>query len=97
MELRDIENQKEFLHSVHQKLSETFDETYKRREFSNKLNTYRKILLSHATGRVLEIGVGTGKNFEYYKPSMIEELIGVDWSDNMLIKAFEKVDDLTKK
>eukprot|EP00347_Sterkiella_histriomuscorum_P020116 403339043 len=49
-----------------------------------------------AEGRVLELGVGTGKNFEHYKPTLIDEYIGVDWSDNMLIKAFEKVDDMKK-
>lgn len=45
----------------------------------------------------MEIGIGTGKNLEFYKAQNVESYIGVDWSDNMLIKAFERVDELKKK
>ncbi|CDW81984.1 protein kinase [Stylonychia lemnae] len=76
-DLRDISDQKSFLHGVHQKIAETYDDTYNRREYSNKLSKYRRILLSYADGDVLEVGV--------------------DWSDNMLIKAFERVDEMKKK
>jgi len=81
------------LHGVHDKLAETYDETNARREFSNKYQRYRKILLSYAEGRVLEMGVGTGTNLSFY-PRRVSEFVGVDWSDAMLMKAFGKLDDL---
>ena len=43
-----------------------YDEMYEKREFSNKLSKYRRIVLSYAEGKVLEIGVGTGENLKYY-------------------------------
>ena len=46
--------------------------------------------MSHAQGHVLEMGVGTGGNLQYYKN--LKSYTGVDWSDNMLLKAFEKKD-----
>lgn len=49
-------------------MAEKFDETYKRREYSNKFGKYRRVLLSYAEGEVLELGIGTGKNLEFYKP-----------------------------
>ena len=61
------------------------------REFSNKFSRYRRRLLSYASGRVLEVGVGTGANLPYYRSS-VYELVGVDWSDKMLMKAFENLD-----
>ena len=36
--------------------------------------TYRKRLLSHAQGRVLEIGIGSGLNLPHYSPS-VEEIV----------------------
>ncbi len=42
----------------------------------------RRALLWHARGRVLEVGVGTGKNFSYYPPDC--QVIGVDYSPAML-------------
>jgi ubiquinone/menaquinone biosynthesis C-methylase UbiE len=54
------------LHEVHQKVAEKYDEIYQKREFSNKLSKYRKIVLSYAEGRCLEVGIGTGENLKYY-------------------------------
>lgn len=34
--------------------------------------------MPEASGRVLEIGIGTGRNFPYYKPAQITCLCGVD-------------------
>ena len=42
----------------------------------------RKRLLGHAEGRVLEIGVGTGRNLDLYPPDV--ELCGIDISERML-------------
>lgn len=38
----------------------------------------RKKLMPEASGRVLEIGIGTGRNFPYYQPAQITCLCGVD-------------------
>lgn len=46
---------------------------------------WRKELFSGLSGRVLEVGVGTGKNTKYYPINC--EVIGVDISDMMLMHA----------
>src|SRR5260370_20046891 len=53
-----------------------------------ELGRYRKIrpLLFHAlTGRLLDTGVGTGRNFPYYPPGA--RVLGVDNSPGMLARA----------
>lgn len=52
----------------------------------------RKKILSEAEGKVLEVGVGTGKNLEYYPPDC--EIIGIDLSPGMLEKAKVKAQNL---
>jgi ubiquinone/menaquinone biosynthesis C-methylase UbiE len=42
----------------------------------------RRSLLERASGRVLEVAVGTGKNFHYYPPDC--RIIALDLSDGML-------------
>jgi len=49
---------------------------------------WRPGLLGDLRGRVLEAGVGTGRNFKHYHESV--ELTGVDLSDVMLRKASKK-------
>jgi len=46
---------------------------------------WRAALLADVRGRVLEVGIGTGRNFEYYHPTV--ELTGLDLSERMLDKA----------
>ena len=50
---------------------------------------WRPWLLGDLRGKVLEAGVGTGRNFAHYHQSV--ELTGVDLSDVMLRKAARKV------
>jgi ubiquinone/menaquinone biosynthesis C-methylase UbiE len=50
----------------------------------------RRRVLSRAGGEVLEIGVGTGVNFEHYPPGV--RLHGVDISEQMLRRARERAD-----
>ena len=49
---------------------------------------WRPLLLGDLRGKVLEAGVGTGRNFQFYHESV--ELTGVDLSDVMLRKAARK-------
>jgi ubiquinone/menaquinone biosynthesis C-methylase UbiE len=49
---------------------------------------WRPRLLGDLRGKVLEAGVGTGRNFRYYHQSV--ELTGIDLSDVMLRKAAKK-------
>jgi ubiquinone/menaquinone biosynthesis C-methylase UbiE len=49
---------------------------------------WRRELLARASGKVLEIGVGTGKNFPYYPPGV--NLVGVDIAEKMLGPARER-------
>lgn len=45
----------------------------------------RKRLLGHAKGKTLEVGVGTGRNLDFYPDGV--ELAGIDVSANMLARA----------
>tara|TARA_Y100000310_G_scaffold343455_1_gene451160 strand:+ start:2719 stop:3336 length:618 start_codon:yes stop_codon:yes gene_type:complete len=49
---------------------------------------WRKKYLSKLKGNILEIGVGTGKNLEYYNKDA--KVIGIDISQGMLEKAKQK-------
>ena len=95
-DIRDVKDQKAFLLQRHNEFADKYDSKLDTREFSNKITRYRKRLLSYASGRVLEVGVGTGANLPYYR-SDVEEVIGVDWSDKMLMKAFETIDTAKTK
>lgn len=53
-----------------------------------KIKQYRKILCSYAEGLVLETGVGTSRNIDYYPPT--SKIIGIDWASNLLEVAFGK-------
>jgi len=52
----------------------------------------RRRVLSHARGRVLEVGIGTGLNLEHYPPGI--DLIGIDISGEMLRRAHARADRL---
>jgi ubiquinone/menaquinone biosynthesis C-methylase UbiE len=52
----------------------------------------KRKLLADATGRVLEIGVGTGLSFAHYPPGI--ELVGVEPSEPMLRRARRRATEL---
>ena len=52
----------------------------------------RQPLLSRASGRVLEVGVGTGKNLSAYPASV--DVTGIDVSEGMLARARRRADRL---
>ena len=49
---------------------------------------WRKEALSNLSGKVLDVGVGTGRNLMYYPAGC--RVIGIDKSEKMLRKAREK-------
>jgi len=51
---------------------------------------YRGALLADLQGAVLEIGVGTGANFPYYRPTHITRLVGIEPDFYMLEQAQAK-------
>jgi ubiquinone/menaquinone biosynthesis C-methylase UbiE len=51
----------------------------------------RKRLVPRATGRVLEIGVGTGLNLPFYDATKVTHLVAVDPSPELLARARERV------
>ncbi|TVP89308.1 class I SAM-dependent methyltransferase [Alkalibacterium sp.] len=52
---------------------------------------WRKDLLKDVSGKVLEVGIGTGKNLHFYSEDV--ELTGVDFSPGMMKKAKGKVEE----
>lgn len=55
----------------------------------------RKNLLRKAHGKVLEVGVGTGRNFEYYSRDC--EITAIDFSEEMLVLAEKRAQKLGRK
>lgn len=55
----------------------------------------RRDVIASAGGRVLEIGVGVGSNFEYYTDS-VTEVIGIEISSTMLNKSRARLMELQK-
>lgn len=51
---------------------------------------WRVRLIREARGRVLEIGVGTGKNLPFYDPASTTEMVGIDLNPGMLARARSK-------
>jgi len=53
---------------------------------------WRRQLVARAKGKVLEVGVGTGKNFPYYPEGV--DVTGLDIADKMLLHARLRADKL---
>lgn len=60
-------------------------ETYEKKRMKQELGHLRRRLLHSAQGHVLELGVGAGANFPYYRNDV--ELTAVDFSPAMMNKA----------
>ncbi|MFQ5532205.1 MAG: class I SAM-dependent methyltransferase [Candidatus Nanoarchaeia archaeon] len=58
----------------------------------SRFSRWRKTLLKNLKGNILEIGVGTGKNLEYYGKKA--KVTGIDLSPGMLEKAKERKKEL---
>ena len=53
------------------------------------MHQYRPIIMGEATGRVLEIGIGTGFSLPYYRQA--DEVIGIEPDPHMLKQARERL------
>jgi ubiquinone/menaquinone biosynthesis C-methylase UbiE len=60
-----------------------------------KMSLWRKAVWNEAYGKVLEVGVGTGKNIQYYPKHV--EVSAIDFSEKMLEFAREKASIYGKK
>ena len=58
------------------------------------LKKWRSEVAKDLKGKVLEVGVGTGKNIPYYPDGI--EVTAIDFSENMLVKAREKAERFNK-
>lgn len=58
------------------------------------LGKWREPLFHEMKGKVLEIGVGTGKNIEYYHDAI--EVTAIDFSSKMLLRARNRAKSLRK-
>ncbi len=79
-----IKDKKMHLYKCHQLLAFTIDDAFNRSESEFNIKKIKEVLLSHANGFVLETGVGTSRNIDYYPEGL--NIIGVDWSNNMIEK-----------
>jgi phosphatidylethanolamine/phosphatidyl-N-methylethanolamine N-methyltransferase len=57
-----------------------------------RFKPWRAKLWAHARGDILEVGVGTGKNFPYHPRGV--KVIGIDLADQMLVRARERARQL---
>ncbi|WP_366923962.1 class I SAM-dependent methyltransferase [Metallumcola ferriviriculae] len=58
----------------------------------HKFDKHRRMVWSHARGKTLEVGVGTGKNIPYYPDNT--SVTGIDFSERMLAKAVKRKEKL---
>ena len=57
----------------------------------SRYSRWRELLWSKVEGiKILEVGVGTGKNFPYYPPNA--EITAIDFSEKMMSRAREKAE-----
>ena len=91
---RSLEPETERVRRIWEKLAPRYDKDIKLFEkvvFAGG----REWVCSQAKGEVLEIAVGTGRNFEYYPPNV--RLTGIDLSASMLDIARQRADQLGRQ
>lgn len=85
--------------STFDSLAPGYDKEVGMHEYLLGIQRRRKRLISQATGRVLEIASGTGRNVDYYKKGCCDEIVFSDFSEGMMKVLREKVEgsDLGKR
>jgi SAM-dependent methyltransferase len=77
--------------SIHERNAGSYEKKSENFEFRNQIHKYRRILFSYCNGRVLELGVGTGRSLEFYKNDATD-ITAIDHSEKMLSQAREKLE-----
>ncbi len=85
----------EGIRAVYDRLAPWFDLCEGVAEALLGLGRWRQQLLTRARGRVLEVGIGTGRNLPYYPPEA--EVVGVDLSPAMLERARRRAERLGRR
>lgn len=75
------------IRKVYKRWAPIYDNTFGR--FTTEGRRHAVEIINQRSGRVLEVGVGTGLSLQYYSPRM--DIVGIDLSPEMLDKAREKV------
>lgn len=75
-------------------LAPKWDQTVRWDEFITGISRSRRLLVQHAAGDVLEVAVGSGRNFSYYNSAKVRSVTAVDFSRAMLEVADSKRDEL---
>lgn len=73
--------------SVYKRWAPVYDNTFGRVAAEGRKHAVQ--MINKSTGRVLEVGVGTGLSLPAYRPQL--EIVGIDLSPEMLNKARERV------
>lgn len=86
-----MSNKNNKIKNRYNRISKVYDLLEKPME-SMSMSKWREKLIEKLEGeRILEVGVGTGKNLLYYPSNL--DITGIDFSKNMLEKARDKVKD----
>ena len=84
-ELPDVPPSEKERMDTFNELSEHYDKLLNFDEWFLRMGKYRKYTISKASGRVLEVAAGTGRNLRYYKYNKdIEEVYFIDKSQGMI-------------
>lgn len=79
----------------YQHVAHCYDDHIGRDEAYMGINLLRRMILYfHSKGTVLEVGAGTGRNIPYY-PSSVNRVLLTDMSDQMLLRAQQKLAKLS--
>lgn len=89
-----MDNRTETIRKRYDRVAKIYDFMEKPMEVS-KFSNWRKEAIKELYGNVLEVGVGTGKNIEYYPESL--KVTGIDFSSKMLEKARKKSQKLNQE
>lgn len=89
-----MDKQSEKIRNRYNRAAKFFDLSEKMMEMG-KMSEWRKAVWQQAKGKVLEVGVGTGKNIEYYPENVV--VTAIDFSEKMLDRAKERAKRLNRK
>lgn len=89
-----LDKQTKIVQKKYNRFSKFYDKLHNGME-KKKVSKWREKLLGNIKGKILEVGVGTGKNLPYYNKDA--KVIGIDLSPKMLEKAKIKLNELDNR